>query len=207
MAERILGTLTKLKGDNYHDWKFAVSMALHAKGCWEVVSGLMPKPESEGKEEWAKKAEEGLTIIGLTVEPTEYTYIRDCANGAEAWQALKDTYEKNTRATRISLKRQFYGFTHDAMAPITHYVNGITDLAAKLKGIGIALTDEEITDVLIFNLDNEYSNIAASLMAAKGELKVSDITSTLIEEARRKGEPSADPGITLMGQEGPNGVR
>jgi len=47
----------------------------------------------------------------------------------------------------------------EATAPIAHYINGITDLAAKLKGIGIALTDEEITDVLIFNLDNDYSKI------------------------------------------------
>jgi hypothetical protein len=99
---------------------------------------------------------------------------------------------------------------HDLMASIVHYINSITDLAAKLKGISIALTDEEITDVLIFNLDNEYSNVAALLMAAKGELKVSDITSTLIEEARCKGEPSvpsSDPAIALMGQDGQKGVR
>jgi hypothetical protein len=78
---------------------------------------------------------------------------------------------------------------HDPMTSIVHYVNGITNLTAKLKGIGIALTDEEITDVLIFNLNNEYSNVAASLMAGKRELKVSDITSTLIEEACCKGKP------------------
>ena len=60
------------------------------------------------------------------------------------------------------------------------YVNRITDLAGKLKGIGIELTDQEITDVLIFNLDNEYSIIAASLMAAKEELKVTEVTSTLL---------------------------
>ena len=88
------------------------------------------------------------------------------------------------------------------LAPITHYINGITDLAAKLKGIGIALTDEEITDLLIFNLDNKYSNIAASLMATKGDLKVSDVTSTLIEESHHKGDQSsAESGTTLMGRE------
>ena len=85
------------------------------------------------------------------------------------------------------------------LVPITHYINGIMDLATKLKGIGIMLTDEEIIEVLIFNLDNDYSNIAASLMATKGDLKVPDVTSTLIEESRHKGEPSAESGTTLMG--------
>ena len=76
-----------------------VGTSVCAKGCWDVVSGKTAKPESGATDNWAKKAEEGLTVIGLTVEPSEYTYIWDCANGAEAWKALKDTYEKNSRAT------------------------------------------------------------------------------------------------------------
>ena len=65
-----------------------------------------------------------------------------------------------------------------------------------------------IMDVLIFNLDNEYSNIAALLMATKGDLKVSDITSTLIEELHHKGDQSlAESGTTLMGQELQDGFR
>ena len=189
-SDRYLTAITKLNGENYHDWKFAVSMALRQKGCWAVVSGTEAKSSTrEAEKSWDTKAEEGLMIIGLTVEPSQYTYIRNSKNGVEAWTALKNIYEKNSRSTRISLKRQFYSFEHNTNAPMSAYVNGITDLAGKLKGIGIELTDEEITDVLIFNLDNEYSNIAASLMAAKEELKVTDVTSTLIEEEQRKGGP------------------
>ncbi len=79
--------------------------------------------------------------------------------------------------------------------------SGITDLAGKLKAIGVALTDEDITDVLIFNLDNEYSSIASTLMASKSEFKVADVTSALLEEEQRKGgapPPSVDT-IALMG--------
>jgi hypothetical protein len=77
-------SITKLNGENYYNWKFTVSMALCARGCWDVVSGKIQKPESNGKGDWAKKAEEGLTIIGLTIQATKYTYIQDCTNGAEA---------------------------------------------------------------------------------------------------------------------------
>jgi gag-polypeptide of LTR copia-type len=82
------------------------------------------------------------------------------------------------------------------------YVNGIIDLANKLKAIGIALTDEEITDVLIFNLDNEYSSIAASLTASKGELKVSEVISALIEEEQRRGGGPTDRAISLYSNNG-----
>jgi hypothetical protein len=203
-SDRYLTSITKLNGENYHDWKFAVSMALRQKGCWGVISGVDTKPSSrEGEKAWDTKAEEGLTIIGLTVEPSQYTYIRNSTNGAEAWTALKEIYEKNSRSTRISLKRQFYGFEHDTNALMSTYVNGITDLAGKLKAIGIDLTDEEITDALIFNLDNEYSSIAASLTATKGDLKVSEVTSTLIEEEQRRGGgPTVEPAISLYSNNG-----
>ena len=74
------------------------------------------------------------------------------------------------------------------------YVNGITDLASKLKAIGITLMDEEITDILIFNLDNEYSSIVASLMVAEEELKIMDVTSALLEEEQHKGGPPKTEG-------------
>jgi hypothetical protein len=84
----------------------------------------------------------------------------------------------NSRSTHIDLKRQFYGFEHDTSASISTYVNGITDLARKLNAIGVSLSDQEITDVLIFNLDNEYSSIASSLVASKEELTTADVKNT-----------------------------
>jgi hypothetical protein len=188
MDSRMLTAVTRLDGQNYHDWKFAVSMLMRAKGCWEVVSGAALKPEGDTKD-WERKAEEGMTIIALTVQPNQYTYIRDCTSGPEAWKALQNAYERNSRATRIALKRQFYGFDHNADEPMESYVNGITDLAAKLRAIGIALLDEDVTDVLIFNLDDKYSGIASTLVATKDELKITDVTSTLLEEERRMGGP------------------
>ena len=203
MTDRLLYNITRLNGDNYHDWKFAISMALRARGCWDVISGTEKRP-TDGKEEkeWDRKAEEGLTLIGLSIQPSQYTYIREAKNGVDAWNALKDAYEKNSRSTRINLKRQFFNFEHDTNAPIQNYISGITDLAGKLKAIGVALTDEDITDVLIFNLDNEYSSIASTLMASKSEFKVADVASALLEEEQRKGgapPPSIDADLALYG--------
>jgi hypothetical protein len=68
------------------------------------------KTDVEG---WDKKTEEALTLIGLTVDCSQYGYICDATDGPAAWKALAEIYKKNSRATRISLKRQFYGYTHD----------------------------------------------------------------------------------------------
>ena len=65
---------------------------------------------------------------------------------------------------------------------ISTYVNGTTDLARKLNAIGVSLSDQDITDVLIFNLDNEYSSIATSLIESKEKLKTTDVKSALLKE-------------------------
>ncbi|GBE80082.1 hypothetical protein SCP_0212850 [Sparassis crispa] len=185
--------LPTLTGDNYYDWKFAVSMVMRRNACWDVVSGKVSKPAEDKLGDWPKKAEDGLTLIGLTVDPSQYGYIRDCTDGPAAWKALAAVYEKNSRANRIALKRQFYNFVHDPKCPIRDYISGITNLAAKLKGIGVVLEDEDVTDVLIFNLHEDYSNIAGTLTATKGDLKIADVTGALVdEEGRRGGLPKAD---------------
>jgi hypothetical protein len=34
-----LNSVPKLDGQNYHDWKFAISMVLRGAGYWQVVFG------------------------------------------------------------------------------------------------------------------------------------------------------------------------
>ena len=135
--------------------------------------------------DWEKKSQDLLTCIGLSVAPNQYSYIRECTNGPSAWKALANVYEKDSCGTRISLKWKFYGFQHDITHLIMEYILGITDLAACLKAIKVNLIDTDITDVLIFNLNESWENIATSLAAATGELKVADVTSALMDEEGR----------------------
>jgi hypothetical protein len=198
----LLHSVPKLDGHNYHDWKFAIGMVLRRAGCWGQVTGIVTKPTGGDElKEWEKMVNDGLTFIGLTVATNQYGHIRDAANGAEAWTALASIYEKDSRATRISLKRQFYGFKHVPTAPIQEYISGITALASRLKSIKVTLTDADITDVLIFNLDESYSSLAATLTATKGDFSIADVTGAIIDEEGRKiGNGSCDqnPGDLAM---------
>lgn len=194
-STNILATVPKLDGSNYFDWKFAIELVLRRSGCWAVATGETPKPELDTGGDWAKLAEESFLIIGMTVHPSQYPHIRKASitNGPQAWSALKDVYEKKSRANRITLKHAFYGFQQDRSKSVQDYINGITGLAAQLQSIGVTLTDEDITDVIIFNLSSDYANIAGALTATK-ELTLTDITGALLEEeARRSAHESDNP--------------
>jgi hypothetical protein len=122
---------------------------------------------------------------------------------------LKKIYEKNSRANRIALKRQFYGYNHDHAKPIQEYISGITGLASRLKAIGVKLEDTDIMDVLLWNLDASWSTIAASLSATTDDLdSIEHITGALMdEEGRRAGldDPSyADTTLVAKSTRFPN---
>lgn len=188
-AESILNAVPKLKGEaNYVDWKFAMTLALRRLGRLDVVNGTKAKPGRSGDSlvEWNKTAEEALTDIGLTIDPSQYCHIRSCADGHEAWTALAAIYEKPSRANRIAIKRSLYGYVHDTAQPMQDYITGITNLASRLDAIGCGLTATDITDVLIFNLDSDYSAIAGTLAASKEEFKVSEVSGMLIDEEKRR---------------------
>lgn len=190
----LLSSVPKLSADNYQDWKFAVQMVMRRAGCLSVANGTEERPTTREKsDQWDKSAEQALTIIGLTVNPDQYHYIRDAKNGPEAWSALRGVYEKNSRANRIALKREFYTTAHDPRAPIREYTNRVTDLANRLKAIGVSLRDDDVIDVLIYNLHPSWASIASTLSAAPGTLKLLDVIGALVdEEARRAPDSSPD---------------
>lgn len=148
------------------------------------------RAQAKADDSKAKESEEILTVIGLTIDPSQYQHIQDCADGIAAWSALAELYEKNSRANRISLKREFYGFDHDTIKPIQNYISGISRLATALRAIGVKVTQQDEVDVLIFNLSSEWGNVAATLSASSAELTVADVTGALLdEEGRRGGAP------------------
>ncbi|KAL1937483.1 hypothetical protein VTO73DRAFT_13135 [Trametes versicolor] len=112
----LLSSVPKLSADNYQDWKFAVQMVMRRAGCLSVANGTEERPTTREKsEQWDKSAEQALTIIGLTVNPDQYHYIRDAKNGPEAWSALRGVYEKNSRANRF-----FRNLSHVLFADLGH---------------------------------------------------------------------------------------
>jgi len=136
----------------WQDWKFSICMVFRRAGVHDVTVVKKIPNEDEKDSDWDAKVQESLTIIGLTIDPSNYVHIRSATNGAEAWIALAGVYEKNSRATRISLKRQLYGYKHNPHAPMQDYISDITTLAAQLAALGdnVALSITDITDLEAF---------------------------------------------------------
>ncbi|KZV95090.1 hypothetical protein EXIGLDRAFT_611044 [Exidia glandulosa HHB12029] len=180
-------------------------MVLRKTGAWDIVNGTITRPAGSTRDAkaWDDFAADALVTIGLCVEPSQYQYIQDAADGTAAWDSLKKKYEKNSRANRIALKRQFYGFKHDPDQPIHVYIAGITGTARKLKAIGVKIKDTDVMDVLILNLAPSWSSIAGTLSTTLDDLaSIDDVTGALIDEEGRRGdEQTSSISVAMMARQ------
>ena len=171
----LIRTVPKLTSKNFQEWKYAVSIVLKRADCYEALTDDEPDTKTQ---EWTNKDADALTIISLSLDPTQYTYVRDARNGWAAWHALSTLYEKPSRANRIHLKRAFYGYIKSPSTEIQEYIDGITTLATQLRAIGVDLDDDDIIDVLLYNLDESWSNVSGSIIASD-DITLSDVGGNL----------------------------
>jgi hypothetical protein len=171
----ILANVPKLCGtENFRNWEFALGIVMKHIGCYDATAGVMKKPtDLVDLVEWEAHTVNGLTAIGLTVESSQYVHIRDCSNGVTAWAALQGVYAKRSRTNHVALKKLLYDYKHDITLPIQSYISGILSLASFLQSIGIKLDDNDIVDVLVFNLADLWGSVTDSLLV-RDELTIED---------------------------------
>ena len=101
----LVGQVPKLIKDNYYDWKFSISLVLQKVNCLDVIQNVKKDKSGDQKvpKDGVDKADEALTIIGLTLDPSQYKLVNQCKNGVEAWYKLADHYEKNSQVNHIQL--------------------------------------------------------------------------------------------------------
>lgn len=186
----LIAGLTKLDGSNYHDWAFDIEMIARRAGTWEVLTGDDESPgkseEMTERAEWDRKNNDALTMIGLTVARSEMSYIRGCTSAHAMWRALADVYSRSSRANRIALRQQLQVATLGADDSVQDYVTRVSDVATRLRALGVALSDEDEVDVLIMNLPDTWGHVASSLMIRPGDLEVKDVVGVLLEEETRR---------------------
>ena len=192
----LLATVNKLSGtDNYYDWAFQMQLILMRAGCWGVVNGSVARPDVTDvarHADWNTKSADGYTAIGLTLHPDQTIHIRDCGDAPEAWNALERMYSRNSSANRIMIKHRMQSTRLIPGDTISDYLNTITTCASQLRSMGIPVSEQDVTDILIANLPPSYDPVATALMTRHGRLTVSEASSALLEYELRTRENNLD---------------
>lgn len=108
------------------------------------------------------------------------------ATSPGAWEMLKGLDLQNNRTNRVTLKRAFYTLQHDPSRPIAEFLNNLTTLADQLKALKVSLTDDDMIDVIIYALHDDWRDISSVLMKNETRLELAGVMNTLVNEEKRR---------------------
>lgn len=84
---------------------------LLAKGLWGFVDGMEELPEDASaqiREEFKKKEQKAFSTIVLAVCTAQLYLITSCEKPKDAWDALRNNFERQTLANKLFLKKQYF---------------------------------------------------------------------------------------------------
>lgn len=183
--------VTKLNGDNYFNWKLKIEMLMRERGIWKAISDKPPDPVTD---EWTTIDEKARATIILLVEDDQLQHVRDSNTAAQAWNNLKEFYQKNTASTRVFLLRSIMRHRANDGDDIEQHVKSMTDLFQRLSAVGKEIKpDFFMAATLMGSLPSSYDNLITALEARDEDvLTPSYVRSKIIEEYKRRSTRDAN---------------
>ena len=139
-------SIDKLEGSNWSTWKFQMKHMLLAKGLWSHVDAS----ETIGEEatpaqtaEFERRAQRAFSSIVMTIATSRLYLITSCDGAKDAWDTLRDHFERDTLANKLLLKKQYFRMEMGENTSAEGHLKQMKELTDRLASIG-APVDEEV---------------------------------------------------------------
>ena len=157
----------KFNGKNFTLWKARLLSYLESKEIVHTVERDVFRPNSESKEEKeeTKKSRAAYSVLMMTLQDEQIQLIIDVprGNAYQAWNILKNHFERTTQSNKISLRRQVQQCKLGEKENVDTYISRIKQLVLLLDGMDERISNGEKLSVLLGGLTDDYSALVDSL--------------------------------------------
>lgn len=132
---------------------------------WSVVSGKIVRHPTDTKEQtvFDSKDEKALAYIWAGVTDKFLHQISSCKTSKEAWDLLKNMYERSNIGRKLYLKNRLQILRIEETENISTYLNAVTELQQQLAGVEIEVDEDEIVLKILNSLTEKFKMIVTSL--------------------------------------------
>lgn len=165
---KTLASVKKLTGkETWADWKSDIELTLGLNQTWRYVNGTDPVPSDATELKGLQpRLDVALYCLKFTCDSANRLLVADKEDAVAVYSTLRQTYEGDTPAKRMSLRRRLYHLTHDRSEPVTSFIGTIRSITTELASIGHPLKPDEIRDVVLMNLDSSFDTIGTILASS-----------------------------------------
>ena len=125
--------LKKLDGSNFNSWKFRMELVFKKENVWDVVSEVSPEVKPEN---WESENSKAMAIIGLTVDDSQLSFLRNATSAHESCSNLVNFYEKGSLLSKVILLKKLYKITFDESLSVQQHIINVVSLIDRLSAMG-----------------------------------------------------------------------
>ena len=171
---------------------------LLGEDLWGYVDGSEVKPENDGADsivrKWRKGYQKALYFIGTSIESELQVHIDNIENAKEAWDVIKNQFQRASLMQKIRLRKQYYQLEFHYGGDIHIHVRKLCELHSEMKELGEPIDDKELAMTLLASLpfDRYQSQIVALDVAGVDNLSFNNVKALLLNEADHLADSNAD---------------
>ena len=203
-------SIEKLNSSNWLTWKFQMRHLLLAKGLWGFIEGtevLNDDATNEQKKEFKQKSQKAFSTLVLAIDTSQLYLITSCDNGDEAWNILRNHFERDTLSNKLFLKKQYFRKEMNKGNTIESHLKEMKEISDRLASIGAPVSEEDQVVTLLGSLPPSYSTLVTALEARADDVSLNFVQQALINEERKQAalKPSSnDQDAALLGNQNGN---
>jgi hypothetical protein len=172
--------------DNYFLWKSVIEDHLCCKDLDGPIIHEGVMPTGEKADDWKRVDRKCLATIRKYVDPSVRNHISEETTAYEAWKTLKETYESPSSNNKVLLLRKFVFMKYVEGTSMATHLNELKGIINQLNQMKFGLSDEAYAVLILITLPDSWAGVSTALSNQKGNLTVSLVTTSLLEEEIRR---------------------
>ncbi|XP_021909803.1 uncharacterized protein LOC110823675 [Carica papaya] len=165
----------QFNGENYHMWAIKMRAHLKALGLWDVIiDDSEPTPLQETAtlnqikrhEEEKTKKPKALVYLFSAVSDRVFSRIMNYESPKEAWEKLKEEFDRGDRSKKIKLlrlKSEFALFRMQENESVRDYASKLSDIVNKMRLLGEDFPESRVVEQILISLPLKFESKISAL--------------------------------------------
>ena len=161
---------------------------LLAKGLWGVVDGsdvLADGANAQATTDYRKRTQKAFTSIVMAVGTSQLYLITSTESPRDAWDILRNHFERDTLANKLFLKKQYFWNEMKEGTSMEAHLKHMKEITDRLAVIGTPLSEEDQVVTLLGCLPRSYSALVTALEACTDGVSLSFVQQALRHEEQK----------------------
>lgn len=190
-------------GTNFGNWKFRIEVLMEDKNLLDCLENAiedeeyaedLPEDTAAVRAEKKKKLDERMArdrkcknLLIHRIAEDQLDYVKDKRTAKDAWDALKNAFERVGIAGKLFLKKQFQELRLEEGENVKAYLLQFEKVLREMKAAGVKIDEEDVVCQLLLSLPKSYDALITALETIQpDQLTLEYVKKRLMDESAKR---------------------